>query len=311
MLPLSNQVYAIFRGGWVLLRSIAVISSSVATIISSLLPLFLYSSISSDRLWLLFVFLTIAAFAIHGVLTHAFNDYTDHCSGTDSFSPAILSGGSRVIQNGMFSLHAVRKLAFTFTFILLILALVLAIFAQYKLVILLLIGIWSAVSYSVSPLHLSYRPFLGEWASLFPAIFSLGLAGPWLMLNTIPLWAIQNSLINALFCMAWVMVHHIPDLQADRRALPKKQTSVVWFVERFGLYYARFPALLYFFAAALCMLWLGFDRIWAAGFLLIMLTIAIILVLKMDVTNHEQVSNYEKILLFLAMLTAVGLGILV
>ena len=73
--------------------------------------------------------------------------------------------------------------------------------------------------------------------------------------------------INALFCMAWVMVHHIPDLEADKRAVPMKRTSVVWFVDTFGLYYARFPAFIYLLTALFCGLWLGFDRFWAACFL--------------------------------------------
>lgn len=311
LFQLTNRIHSILRGGWTLLRSIAVVSSSVATIISSLLPLRLYDSFSIGYLSLWFVFLTAAAFTIHGILTHAFNDYTDYLSGTDAYSPAILSGGSRVIQKGFIPIKTLRQLGKWLTILLLCIAVLLLVFAQYELTILLLIGMWAAASYSLPPLRLSYHPFLGECLSLFPAMFFLGLAGPWMMLETIPLWAIQNAIVNALFCMTWVMVHHIPDLEADRQATPIKRTSVVWFVDTFGLHYARFPAILYLFVAGICTIWIGFDRFWAALFLVITISIAVYFVWKMNIKDHQQVTAYEKILLLLAMITAIGLGIFI
>lgn len=308
---MANQVLTILRGGSVLLRSIAVISSSVATIISTTLPLFLYTSIPTGYLFSLFIMLTIGAFIIHGVLTHAFNDYADYHSGTDDYSPAILSGGSRVIQKGMIPLHTLGQLGKWLAIVLLIIAVLFAIFAQYELTILLLIGVWAAASYSLPPLRLSYRPFLGEWLSLFPAILFLGFAGPWIILGSIPLWAMQNAVINAFFCLAWVMVHHIPDLEADKQAVPMKRTSVVWFTNKFGLYSARIPALLYLLAAGLCALWIGTDRIWATISLVITIVIAVFFVMKVNVADHQQVTFCEKILLLLAMITAVSLGIFI
>ncbi|WP_416150766.1 prenyltransferase [Salipaludibacillus sp. HK11] len=306
---MSKQIDSILRGGWTLLRSIAVLSSSVATIISTMLPLFLYTSLSTGYLIFLFVILTISAFTIHGVLTHAFNDYSDYQSGTDDFSPAILSGGSRVIQKGMISLNTLWSLGKWLAIVLILIALLFAMFAQYKLTVLILIGVWAAASYSLPPLRLSYRPFLGEWLSLFPSILFLGFAGAWISLGYIPLWAMQNAVINALICLSWVMVHHIPDLEADKQAVPMKQTSVVWFATKFGLYYSRIPALLYLFIAGLSAIWLGLDRIWAAGGIVIIITFAMFLVLKMNVEDTQQVTFYEKILLLLAMITAIGLGV--
>ncbi|WP_245976858.1 prenyltransferase [Oceanobacillus arenosus] len=308
---MANQILTVLRGGWTLLRSIAVIFSSIATIISSLLPLFIDATMTLGDLLMLFALLAIAAFIIHGILTHALNDYTDFQTGTDAHSPAILSGGSRVVQKGMISLKGLRQLGKWLTIFLLIIAVLLTLFSQYKLAILLLIGIWSATSYSLPPLRLSYHPFLGEWLSLFPAILFLGFAGPWIVLDSIPLWALQNAVINALFCMAWVMVHHIPDLEADKRAIPMKRTSVVWFVDTFGLYYARFPALIYLLVTGLWGLWIGFDRFWAAACLFLTISIGGFFVMKMNVTNYEQVTVCEKILLFLAMITAICLGIFV
>src|SRR5699024_267551 len=56
------------------------------------------TSLSLEYLFLLFIFLSIAATIVHGGLTHLFNDYADFLSDTDAKSPAILSGGNRVIQ---------------------------------------------------------------------------------------------------------------------------------------------------------------------------------------------------------------------
>lgn len=306
-----QQALTLFRHVYQLSRSIAVVSSSVAAILSSLLPLRLYTSISTSMLIFLFFFLCLAAFTIHGILTHAFNDYTDNLSGTDQHSPGILSGGSRLIQTKNLSPRMLWRFATLITLILLLLTLIFFIVGQYKLAVLLLIGIWAAVSYSLSPLQLSYRPFLGDWLSLFPAMFFLGIAGPWLLLNSLPEWAVQNATINALVCMGWVMVHHIPDIEADQQASPVKQTSVVWFVDRFGLTFARAPAFLYFLLTGLCIFWLGSSRLEAAISLAVLSTLAIYVVLKIDATDYQQTSLCEKILLLVAILIAVCLGVFV
>ncbi|WP_018924372.1 prenyltransferase [Salsuginibacillus kocurii] len=302
---------SIIRGGWALLRSVAVISSSVATIVSSMLPFYLYSSFSTEYVLMMFIVLLVAAFTIHGVLTHAFNDYMDYRSGTDEHSPAILSGGSRVIQKGMITLPVLWFIGKWLAIVLLIIACLLALLSYYTLGFLLVVGVWAAASYSLPPLRLSYRPFLGEWCSLFPSILFLGVAGPWLILGEIPLWAAQNAVINTFFCLAWVMVHHVPDLEADKQAVPTKRTSVVWFADTFGLFYARLPALLYLAAGGICIFWLGFDRFWATVTLTLTISIALLLVMKMNIEDHQQVSSYEKIMLLLAMITAVALGVFI
>src|SRR5699024_7017878 len=102
---MTNQMTAILRGTWTLLRVIAVFSSSIAAIFSSLLPLYLSTSLSAEHFILMFIFLGAAALTFQGILTHLFNDYTDYLSGTDQHSPAILSGGSRVIQKGLIRPH--------------------------------------------------------------------------------------------------------------------------------------------------------------------------------------------------------------
>lgn len=306
---MENQLVKVVRVGWSLLRLIAVLSSSIVVILSSLLPLVLYSDISVSRFIFTFLFLSTTAIMFHGMLTHLLNDYTDYKTGTDAESPAILSGGSRVIQNGFLSPETVWKLGKWLALVLTVIAAAMAVIGRYDFTFFIVTGIWAAASYSLPPLQLSYRPIAGEWLSLFPAMFVLGIAGPWLLLESIPIWAIQNAFINSLVCMAWVMIHHIPDVEADRRAIPKKCTTVVWCKEKFGQKFTRLPAILYFFIAGICTIWVGFDR-WVAGSLVFLFVVyAMYLVWHVKPDDINQVTTCEKILLLLAMLIAIALGI--
>ncbi|WP_027965071.1 prenyltransferase [Halalkalibacillus halophilus] len=306
-----SQGVSTIKTGWLLLRAIAVISSSIATIVSTMLPLYLYFTVPNSQLMMTFTLLVVGAFIIHGVLTHLLNDYIDDQSGTDAHSPGILSGGSRVIQTGLITSSTMWMLGKGLIVLLVITTIAFVIFEFYILAILLIVGMWGAISYSLPPLRLSYRPFVGEWVSTFPSVLFLGLAGAWLTLGTTPEWAVQNATINALFCIAWVMVHHIPDREADEQAQPVKETSVVWAANKFGVGFSRLPAILYFAMTGLCAFWLGMDRMWAAVGVLVIVTIIIRLIVKMDVNDHQQVSNYEKIMLILAMINAVWIGIFI
>jgi 1,4-dihydroxy-2-naphthoate polyprenyltransferase len=294
-----------------LFRSAAVVSSSAAAILSSMLPLLFYTELKPGYLALLFLLLIAAAFAVHGVLTHAFNDYTDYKSGTDQWSPALLSGGSRVLQTGVMKPEGLKKIGVRLTFVLLTLAAVSIIAGRIEAAVLLTVGVWGAYSYSMPPLRLSYRPFFGEWASLFPSILLLGTAAPWIALGTIPVWTWQNALINALFCLAWVMIHHIPDIKADKRAEPVKKTTVVWAVQKFGYYASSFPASGYLLLTIIPIFWMVQDRPAAAFGALSAVTGSLFLIHKIDPENVREVTDCEKKLLLLAVFTAVWLGIFV
>lgn len=297
------------RGFGMLLRVVAVVTSSIATIISTVLPLAFGYDISRVDLFLLFLLLVVGALLVHGVLTHVFNDIVDFKSGTDQESPGMLSGGSRVLQNGVMTFNMLVRIGTVVTLLLLIAAGLFIIFGQMELAILTIVGLWGAISYSLRPFRFAYRPFLGEWLSLFPSILLLGLAAPWLMLDSIPLWAWQNALINALWCMAWVMIHHLPDIKADQRATPVKQTTVVWAAEKFGMKAAPTPALIYLIIVGLLAISVIWDRPIAAIGTLLMLGYGIYMVLKINVDDVNQITAYEKVLLLLAMVTAIWLGL--
>ena len=257
------------------------------------------------------VLLMLGALLIHGALTHVFNDITDFESGTDQHSPALLSGGSRVIQSGVIGVGQLRKIALTLAVTLAVLALMLAIFGQLELAILIVVGIWGAASYSLRPLRFAYIPLAGEWLSLFPSMLLLGLAAPWLMLEAIPAWGWQNAFINALWCMSWVMVHHIPDMEADKKAVPLKRTSVVWSADMFGMRGTCYPAILYLGLIGVFALTMMLTRPVAGIMVIVLVAYGIYMIVKMDFFDPEAVTAVEKKLMLLAMTTAVGLGIFV
>ncbi|WP_017547953.1 prenyltransferase [Salinicoccus carnicancri] len=300
-----------FKGVGMLLRVVAVAASSVVTVISTWLPLLIHYEFSMWRLLFLLALLMLGAFLIHGALTHVFNDITDFESGTDQHSPALLSGGSRVIQSGVMSVGQLRKIALTLTVSLAGLALLLAILGQAELAILITVGIWGAASYSLRPFRFAYIPLAGEWLSLFPSMLLLGVAAPWLMLEAIPAWGWQNAFINALWCLSWVMVHHIPDMEADQKATPVKRTSVVWSSDMFGLRGARYPAILYLAFIGLFALPMMLTRPVAGIMVIVLAASGIYMIVKMDLSDPEAVTAVEKKLLLLAMTTAVGLGIFI
>lgn len=306
---MQSRLIELLKTSWTLFRIIALISSSIVIILSSLLPLFMHTSISTSYLIYMFVFLSSAAIIVHGGLTHLLNDYADYQSGTDEKSPAVLSGGSRVIQKNFLSPETVFNLGKWVTISLLIIALISVLFGYFEITILILVGVWAAVSYSLPPLQLSYRPFIGEWLSMFPAVFFIGIAGPWIILESIPLWAYQNALINGLICMTWVMIHHIPDLEADRAASPKKETSIVWFIEKFGLNFAKYPALIYYLLALLFTVWILFSRFWTGLIVIILLLIGLFFINNIRPTDIDQVTKIEKIILLSAIVIAIVLGI--
>src|SRR5699024_2750153 len=101
----------------------------------------------------------------------------------------------------------------------------------------------------------------------------------------------------------------IPDIEADRKATPIKRTSVVWFVDKFGMRFASFPAALYFVTAALWSIWLFSDRLWTGVIVMVLLIVAVFFVFKIQPNKLQQVTNIEKILLLIAMVIAIVLGV--
>lgn len=144
------------KGMGMLLRIIAVVFSSVAAILSTLLPLLFHYPVSVLPMISVAFFLLSGAIIVHGLLTHTFNDLTDHFSGTDQYSPGLLSGGSRVIQTGTMSVHMLMQIGKGLTIFLIIMTGMFVFYGYTKFAVLTLVGIWGATSYSLKPFKLAY-----------------------------------------------------------------------------------------------------------------------------------------------------------
>jgi 1,4-dihydroxy-2-naphthoate octaprenyltransferase len=300
------------KGFGMLSRILAVAFSSFVTILSTSIPLILfYPELNNINIFILIGILLLGSFLTHGLLTHIINDLADFKSGTDAHSPGMLSGGSRVIQDKVFTYAQLKFFGVILAAIMAVAAVLFFIFGYTVLGILTILGMWGAYSYSMRPFSFAYKPLLGEWLSLFPSMLALGLAAPWIMLDSIPVWAWFNASINAIWCMAWVMVHHIPDMDADQKARPVKNTTVLYSANRWGRRAAHWPAVLYLVIIGVLAVIMTSMRPLAGLLTLILIIVTILMLFDTDKSDVEAVTETEKKMLILAALTALMLGFLI
>ncbi|HET7627157.1 MAG TPA: prenyltransferase [Bacillales bacterium] len=292
---------------WRLLRIVPVLSWSGGAVATTALPLFRKAQLPVEATFSVF-FIFLGGVFVQGFLSHAVNDLADHRSETDLHSPGLLSGGSRVIAKGLLTYEQLQRWALRFTVLSVCLLLASLLARQPVLALLLAFGIWSALSYSLPPLLLSYRPFLGECLSAFPAIFMLALAAPLFFLHHLPSWALENAGVHALFSISWLMIHHIPDRFADRDAVPRKTTTVVYFMDKYGS--PKAPAYLYLLLTALsAVACLPFARPVALLGTLAVIAVSFVRIRKTNVASVHSVSRTEKQLTMLSLLNAIWLGV--
>lgn len=191
------------------------------------------------------------AAALQGLVAHGVNDLTDWRSGTDPLSPGLLSGGSRVIPRRLLSEGEVSGAVWLGLAVGLASAALLYVRHGPPVLLVALVGVWSTVSYTVLPLRLAYRPFVGELAAGWPAVVAI-IAGTVAVLAGWPgpaVWAAAT--VQATISVAWVMQHHLPDIAADLAASPVKLTTPAYFALRWGPAAARLVPAGYHLAAAL------------------------------------------------------------
>lgn len=192
----------------------------------------------------------VCAMLLHAITAHALNDIADWHSGTDRLSPGLLSGGSGVLRRGLTVLRLTRwgvyaAIAAT------CLAIYLAIAVSAWLLLFYAIGLWAAIAYSHFPWRLAYHPLAGEWLAAWPSAFALVAATALLSSGTITATVIAAAVAHATMSVAWLMQHHLPDIDADLRAIPIKLTTPAAAARRWGRRAAVWPGMVYY-ALALC-----------------------------------------------------------
>lgn len=194
----------------------------------------------------------VIAWLLQGLVAHAANDVADSISGTDARSPGVLSGGSRVLQGGLLTpsgLKIVERLAIGLA---ILLSLYLCWLRGAVVLLLLLLGLWSCLAYSLPPLRLAYHPWLGELGCAFPGVVTVTVGTYYLITGTLSELVWYLAILHGLCSIGWLMVHHLPDIPADLAATPSKITTPAWVHTLRGPRASRYPAMLYF---SLALLW--------------------------------------------------------
>ncbi|GAX88716.1 prenyltransferase [Effusibacillus lacus] len=213
--------------------------------------------------WPVVGILLTGSLLLQGIVAHAFNDRTDWQSGTDRHSPGILSGGSKVIPKGLYS---DRQLLLVGTLGLIAaagLGFYLSRVTSNLVWIFIAIGMWSAIAYTTGPLKLAYYPLAGEWLAAFPAMAACSLGTYYVLTGSISISIVWASVIHSLLCTAWLMQHHLSDIDSDLQASPRKLTTPAYVAMRWGKKYTPHVAAAYFLLAAFVsiMATLGVHRI--------------------------------------------------
>ncbi len=149
--------------------------------------------------------------------TNLANDYYDHRTGADEAnpSPTPFSGGSRAIQNGMFSAKAIRNAAFLCFALAAGVGALLVWRAGWPVLAFGAVGAVSGVFYTAPPFKLGYRGG-GE----FLAGFNVGpvavLGAYFVQIGTLSWGVVAVSLPMGLLSTALLMINEIPDAAPDR-----------------------------------------------------------------------------------------------
>ncbi|MDA8235361.1 MAG: prenyltransferase [Clostridia bacterium] len=196
--------------------------------------------------WTALALALLAGLLIQGFIAHAYNDYEDWRSGTDRVSPGVLSGGSGVIPLKKLREGALPLIGLVTAGLVILIGVYLIYRVGPLMGVFLLVGLWAGIGYSSPPLRMAYRPFLGEWAVAFPAVVACVLAPGYLIGYSLPgsLWL--AAVTHGLFCLGWLMQHHLADREADLGANPPKITTVVKIGQLYGAQATRWVAAGYY-----------------------------------------------------------------
>ncbi len=219
-----------WRGVWKLARPLPLAIWSVPTVFMG----FLLQTHSAARPRGLVLGLTLlAAMILQGVVTHGLNDLYDWDSGTDKETTGIISGGSRVLAQGLLSVRQIWMLVIVGSFIYAAISWYIFTVRGWGVLLWAGLGLFGAVSYSLPPLRFSYRPFAGEWGALFPTMASGVLLGAIAKNATMSAQIYVGAAIYGIYCVASVMQHHLADMEADWNAHPRKRTTpAYWWLQR-------------------------------------------------------------------------------
>ncbi|HOV79598.1 MAG TPA: prenyltransferase [Bacillota bacterium] len=247
---------------------------------------------------------------LHCVTAHAYNDLTDWRTGTDAKSPGILSGGSWAIKNGLLTERNLRLAGIAGMVLPIVAGIYLSLFRGPLVLVFLLFGIWSSLSYTLPPFMLAYRPFLGEWLAGFPSIVSCTAGSYYVLTGEVSAKAFCTGALHGLLSLGWLMQHHLADISADLCATPPKFTTAAFIYTRWGTSGARLTPWLYFFPAGIAGIVAGLLLDPAFFLTVIPSFLCICLTSKTDTSNIISITRNEIFMISVSACHALILAVL-
>ncbi len=248
-IALKPEVVGLLR----LMRMMPVIASTICSFalgIGLALGTIGPESLNLRNLWYV-TLIVVAGLTLHSITGHAYNDLQDWRSGTDKFSPGILSGGAGVIEDGLLDERKLLLAALLGILPPVLASLYFINLRGYYVLFFLLTGMWASLAYSMPPLRLSYRPLLGEWLALFPGFLACAAGSFYILTGNLNWKIVTAGIIHGLLTLGWIMQHHLPDIGADLKAIPTKLTTPAFVYITWGAGGSRLVPVAYFILAAL------------------------------------------------------------
>lgn len=180
--------------------------------------------------WLPFLLVLTISSLIQGYPTHIVNEIFDWKSGADSHDlRGKKSGGSKVMQARLLSMGDLWQAFIAANLLLLILLAACVVWINFEIVLYFMLpGYLSGLLYSLPPFRFSYRPFLGEWLGGFAGMSLLVLGSYYAQGQTLSTVAALTAPGIGLIYIGIMIFFHYVDIDNDRLATPRKNTTVVF-----------------------------------------------------------------------------------
>ncbi len=177
--------------------------------------------------WINFFLCVTIASIVQGFPAHIVNEITDWTSGADRPRPG-KSGGSKVLMTGLATVTQLRQMFRITTAAAIGLMVWLCWRTSWDIGILFLIGYAVCILYTLPPVRLAYRPFLGEWLGGFAGIV-INIVGAYAVQNgAVDFQILQMALPIGMIYIGIMLLFHYVDIEGDSQAVPVKRTTIVF-----------------------------------------------------------------------------------
>jgi 1,4-dihydroxy-2-naphthoate octaprenyltransferase len=180
-----------------------------------------------------FSFAMLIACLVQAYPTHAANEIVDWLSGTDIMG----LGGSKVVREGLLSIKDLKIILLASITIVIILSTVVILTIDMRLIWFGIVGIAASLFYSLPPVKLAYKPFLGEWIGGFVGVFVAVTGSYFIQVQSLSTVVILAGIALGISDIAIMEMFHTIDYQADKEAIPQKRTTIVYLGRERGQLY--------------------------------------------------------------------------